>query len=115
MEQAGTASEYERDVWRPRRLGIAGHDGARLDFTAVQPLWLRELAKRWCRWRMSCGVGLGQLRKDRIALVRLSRLTPGLASWTDPSALDRVALEGYLARLAVESRTRRLAAPISVP
>jgi hypothetical protein len=111
----GWDSEYERDVWRPRRLGIAGHDGARLDFTAVQPLWLRELAKRWCRWRMSCGVGLGQLRKDRIALVRLSRLTPGLASWTDPSALDRVALEGYLARLAVESRTRRLAAPISVP
>ena len=44
--------------------------------------WLRELAKRWCRWRMSCGVGLGQLRKDRIALVRLSQLTPGLASST---------------------------------
>jgi len=58
-------------VWLPRRLGIAGHDGARLDFTAVQPLWLRELVKRWCRWRMSCGVGLQQLRKDRIALVRL--------------------------------------------
>ena len=98
----GWDSEYQRDVWLLRRLGVAGHDGARLDFTAVQPLWLRELAKRWCRWRMSCGVGLGQLRKDRIALVRLSRLTPGLASSTDPSALDRAALEGYLARLAVE-------------
>ena len=34
--------------------------------------------------------------------MRLARLTPGLASSTDPSALDRVALEGYLARLAVE-------------
>lgn len=98
----GWDSEYQRDVWLLRRLGIADHDGARLDFTAVQPLWLRELAKRWCRWRMSCGVGLGQLRKDRIALVRLSRLIPGLASSTDPSALDRVALEGYLARLLVE-------------
>ena len=65
-------------------------------------VWLRELAKRWCRWRMSCGVGLGQLRKDRIALVRLSRLTPGLASSPGPSALDRAALEAYLARLAVE-------------
>ena len=98
----GWDSEYERDVWRLRRLGVADHDGARLDFTVVQPLWLRELAKRWCRWRMSCGVGLGQLRKDRIALVRLSRLTPGLANSTDPSSLDRVALEGYLARLLVE-------------
>ncbi|MBX9639449.1 MAG: site-specific integrase, partial [Mycobacteriaceae bacterium] len=37
-----------------------------------------------------------------IALVRLSRLTPRLASSTDPSALERVALEGYLARLLVE-------------
>ena len=98
----GWDSEYGRDVWLLRRLGIAGHDGARLDFTAVQPLWLRELAKRWCRWRMSCGVGLQQLRKDRIALVRLSRLTPGLAGSTGPNALDRAALEAYLARLAVE-------------
>ena len=75
---AGWDSEYQRDVWLLRRLGVAGHDGARLDFTTVQPLWLRELVKRWCRWRMSCGVGLQQLRKDRISLVRLSQLTPGL-------------------------------------
>ena len=98
----GWDSEYERDVWRLRRLGVCGHDGARLDFTAVQPLWLRGLAKRWCRWRMSCGVGLGQLRRDRIALVRLSQFTPGLASSPGPTALDRAALEAYLARLAVE-------------
>lgn len=68
----------------------------------MQPPWLRELTKRWCRWRMSCEVGLGQLRRDRIALVRLSRLTPGLASSIGPNALDRAALEAYLARLAVE-------------
>jgi hypothetical protein len=78
-DRAGWDSEYARDVWLPRRLGIAGYDGARLDFTAVQPLWLRELAKRWCRWRMSCGLGIRQLRKDRIALVRLSQLTPNEA------------------------------------
>ena len=98
----GWDSEYQRDVWRLRRLGVSGHDGARLDFTAVQPVWLRELVKRWCRWRMSCGVGLGQLRRDRIALVRLSWLTPGLASSPDPNVLGRAALEAYLARLAVE-------------
>lgn len=98
----GWDSEYQRDVWLLRRLGIAGHDGARLDFTAVQPLWLRDLAKRWCRWRMSCGIGLGQLRKDRIALVRFSQFTPGLANSAGPGTLDRAALEAYLARLAVE-------------
>jgi hypothetical protein len=90
---AGWDSECQRDVWLLRRLGVAGHDGARLDFTAVQPLWLRELAKRWCRWRMSCGVGLGQLRKDRLALVRLSQLTPGWPALPGPRALDREILE----------------------
>jgi integrase len=97
----GWECEYERDVWRLRRVGVAGHNGARLDFTAVQPVWLRELAKRWCRWRMSCGVGLGQLRSDRLALVRLSQFTPGLAISSGPGAFDRAALEAYLARLAV--------------
>ena len=98
----GWDSEYQRDVWLLRRLGIAGHGGARLDFTAVQPRWLRDLAKRWCRWRMSCGIGLGQLRKDRIAVVRFSQFTPGLACSAGPGTLDRAALEAYLARLAVE-------------
>jgi len=101
-EGTGWESEYHRDVWLLRRLGVGGHDGARLDFTAIQPRWLRDLAKRWCRWRMSCGVGLGQLRKDRIALARLSQLTPGLASSSSPAALKRAALEAYLAQLAVE-------------
>lgn len=98
----GWDGEYQRDVWLLRRLGVTGHDRARLDFTAVQPGWLRDLAKRWCRWRMSCGVGLGQLRSDRLALVRLSQFTPGLATSSGPGALDRAGLEAYLARLAVE-------------
>ena len=85
-----------------RRLGIAAGHSARLDFTPIQPRWLRELTKRWCRWRISCGIGLGQLRKDLIAVVRLSRLTPGLAASTGPAALDRAALEAYLARLVTE-------------
>lgn len=97
----GWDSEYSRDVWLLRRLGVAAGHGARLDFTPVQPHWLRELAKRWCRWRISCGIGLGQLRKDLIAVVRLSGLTPGLAASTGPAALDRAALETYLAQLAV--------------
>jgi len=97
----GWDSEYPRDVWLLRRLGVAAGHGARLDFTPVQPRWLRELAKRWCRWRISCGIGLGQLRKDLIAIVRLSRLTPGLAASPGPAALDRAALETYLAQLAV--------------
>ena len=99
---AGWDGEYQRDVWLLRRLSIAAGHSARLDFTPIQPRWLRELTKRWCRWRISCGIGLGQLRKDLIAVVRLSRLTPGLAASTGPAALDRAALEAYLAQLVTE-------------
>ena len=98
----GWDSEYQRDVWLLRRIGVSAGHGARLDFTPVQPHWLRELTKRWCRWRISCGIGLGQLRKDLIAMIRLSRLTPGLAASTGPIALDRAALEAYLAQLVIE-------------
>jgi hypothetical protein len=82
----GWDSEYQRDVWLLRRIGVSAGHGARLDFTPVQPRWLRELTKRWCRWRISCGIGLGQLRKDLIAMIRLSRLTPELAASTGPIA-----------------------------
>lgn len=100
---AGWDAEYPRDVWLLRRLAVpgAGH-GARLDFTPIQAAWLRELAKRWCRWRLSCGIGLRQVRKDHISLLRLSQLTPGLGDSTSPIALTRPALEAYLAALAVE-------------
>ena len=111
----GWDSEYERDVWLLRRLGVAGGDGARPDFTAVQPRWLRELAKRWCRWRMSCGVGLGQLRKDLIALVRLSRLTPGTRARPAPARSTARRWRPTWRGWRSSSRTRRPAAPISAP
>lgn len=107
----GWDAEYCRDVWLLRRLSIpgAGH-GARLDFTALQPSWLRDLVKRWCRWRLSCGIGLTQVRRDLVAVMRLSRLTPGLAASSGTSELTRLSLEGYLAALAAEiahPKTRR--------
>ena len=66
----------------------------------MQPVWLRDLAKRWyagaCR-----GIGLGQLRKTVSPLCASRGSRPG---WrTRPArTLDRAALEAYLARLAVE-------------
>jgi hypothetical protein len=107
----GWDAEYCRDVWLLRRLSIpgAGH-GTRLDFTALRPSWLRDLVKRWCRWRLSCGIGLTQVRRDLVAVMRLSRLTPGLAASSGPAELTRLSLEGYLAALAAEvarPKTRR--------
>ena len=55
-EAGGWEAEYPRDVWRMRRLG---YDGDRtLRFAAIGQPWLRDLAKRWVRWRLSTGLGL---------------------------------------------------------
>ncbi|PJE17466.1 MAG: transposase [Mycobacterium sp.] len=55
-EGGGWEAEYPRDVWRMRRLG---YDGDRtLRFTEISQPWLRGLAKRWVRWRLSTGLGL---------------------------------------------------------
>lgn len=85
----GWDAEYCRDVWLLRRLSIpgAGH-GARLDFTALRPSWLRDLVKRWCRWRLSCGIGLTQVRRDLVAVMRLSRAEPGAGLVVGPSRVD---------------------------
>lgn len=97
----GWESEYDRNVWRLRRLGVRAGGNARLDFTTISPRWLQELTKRWCRWRLSCGIGLSQLRKDLTAIRRLAQLTPALAGSISAAVLTRSALETYLAQLAL--------------
>jgi integrase len=96
----GWESEYDGDVWRLAGLGLPVTRRARFDFRGIEPGWLRELIKRWLRWRISSGLALGQVRKDFTALTRMTRLTTGLAA--DPGSLDRAALERYLAALAIE-------------
>jgi integrase len=96
---SGWESEYDADIWRLARLGLPVSRRARFDFRAIGPLWLRELIKRWLRWRISVGLALTQIRKDFTALTRLARLTTGLDD--NPTSLDRAALERYLAALAI--------------
>jgi len=100
-------------VWRLARLGLPVTRRARFDLHRINPSWLRELAKRWLRWRISGEFALTQIRKDFTALTRLAQLTPGLGS--TPSSLDRAALERYLARLStVVTHPRSRSGDISV-
>jgi hypothetical protein len=55
VEEDGWVAEYPRDVWQLRRLGFPG--GRTVRFTGITQPWLRELAKRWVRWRLSSGLG----------------------------------------------------------
>jgi integrase len=97
----GWDNEYHADVWRLARLGLPVSRRAKLDFRRIHPAWLRQLVKRWLRWRITGGSALSQIRKDFIALTRLAQLAP-LAGTTSAAELTRAVLEQYLARLAAE-------------
>ena len=94
----GWDHEYPRDVWQLRRLGHSGN--LTLDFTGIGQPWLRELAKRWIRQRLSTGVGLEAVRRGLTALTRLAGYLHQ-ARVDRPEEVTRVVLESYLADLSV--------------
>ncbi|WP_159697760.1 tyrosine-type recombinase/integrase [Arthrobacter sp. 18067] len=65
---------YARNLWHLTSMGFVGKKGAggTLQFAPITQPWLRELAKRFMRWRISSGTGYHQLNRDITALHRLS-------------------------------------------
>lgn len=63
VDGTGWDAEYPRDVWLLRRLGYPGRDNV-LRFTGITPIWLRQLTKRWVRWRLSTGTSLTTVAED---------------------------------------------------
>ena len=100
----GWESEFARDIWELRRLGIEGR--RRLRFDGITQPWLRELAKRFARWRLSVGRGPNQTYIDVQAITRLSRFLHGSTAVPSLSAVDRQVLERYLAHLSTGPRSQ---------
>jgi integrase len=94
----GWDAEYPRDVWLLRRLGYPARDAV-LRFDRIEYLWLRVLAKRWARWRLSTGTALSTVLADVRAITLLAQSFPSLKR--GPEALTRELIEAHLARLAV--------------
>lgn len=90
--------EYDRDVWRLRRLGFPTRNGT-LRFDGIAPLWLRTLTKRWARWRLSTGISRSTVCHGVRAIVLLAETFPQLRR--GPAALTREVIERHLANLAV--------------
>ena len=74
-EGTGWDAEYPRDMWLLRRLGYPGRDAV-LRFGGIEPAWLRELTKRWARWRLSTGTALATVLADVRAITRFARSFP---------------------------------------
>jgi integrase len=98
----GWEVEYPRDLWRLRKLGISAPE-AHLDFGRIPQPWLRELAKRWLRWRLAGGISASQARWDLAALTHFAAfLTSAAPGATSLAQADRALLERYLAALHAE-------------
>lgn len=106
IEGVGWDAEYPRDVWLLRRIGYPGRDTA-IRFDAIGPMWLRALTKRWARWRLSTGIGIGTVVADVRAITLFAQSCPSLQR--GPEALTREQIEAHLAHLAVrypDAKTR---------
>ncbi len=104
-EGAGWDAEYPRDIWQLHRLGFEGRNV--LDFSGIPQQELKDLAKRWIRWRLSTGLGVDS--GGRRPLRSLTRLAVFLDARgiVGTAGITRPVLEDYLADLhaAMAGRT----------
>jgi integrase len=91
-------SEYSRDTWRLRRLGITGTGFATLQFGGISQPWLKDLAKRWTRWRISTGLSMSSCYHGLRAVTRFATFA-AQAGLQGLHQADRDLLERYLASL----------------
>jgi integrase len=98
-EAGGWEGEYPRNIWHLRRLGFDGNQT--LNFDPIAQPQIRDLAKRWLRWRLSTGIGLEAARRGLRFVTRFARFCHS-AGITDLASIDRAVLERYLADLHAE-------------
>ncbi|MEV7395129.1 site-specific recombinase [Streptomyces sp. NPDC091215] len=93
------ADQYPRDIWDLRHFALAEGETRYLRFGGIVQPWLREPAKRWCRWRISTDISVNTVAQNLRFLAHLSRhLTPN----AEPSDLTRARIETWIAALAVD-------------
>lgn len=97
-------SEFERDVWRLSVVGFTSDgagSGGRLRFDGIAQPWLRLLAKRFARWRITTGVSYYTLNRDQAALQRLSEaFTAQAGPHAAVADFTRETIEVFMTRLA---------------
>jgi integrase len=94
--EGGWDSEYSRDTWRPHRLGLAAAGEATLRFGGITQPWLKDLAKRWARSRISAGLSTHTCYHGIRAVTRFSAFA-ARAGVQGLHQADRELLERYLA------------------
>lgn len=111
VDPPGWDSEYPRNVWQLRRLGYP-HVNRVIRFDRIGQQWLRELAKRYVKYRLSVGLSPVHVTRDLAAIDSLAAALPG--DNPSPSSLTRAALEHWIA-LQTQSKpaTKKIAGDMS--
>lgn len=97
-----SSAEFDRDVCRLSVMGHASVKGAngRLRFDAIPQPWLRQLVKRFMRWRIATGRSYHQRNRDITALQRMAdAFTAQAGNNAEVVAFTRETIEAYLASL----------------
>jgi len=104
---SGWETEYPRDTWRLRNLGIDQPE-ATICFEQISQPWLKALAKRWARWQLATGLSASTAGT---AVRVLTRFAGFLAAQPAPAGsladVDRPLLERYLAGLHAQMGGRQ--------
>jgi len=99
VHQHGWDAEYDRDVWRLRALGIKS-PVAHVLFDLITQPWLKGLAKRWARWRLTTGLGAVSVASGTRAISYFGQFLASPTVHVDSlDQIDRPLLERYLAYL----------------
>jgi hypothetical protein len=95
----GWEVEYDRDVWRLHDLGVAGQQST-VRFDRIPQPWLKALAKRWCRWRVTTGGRSDTVYIGALAITQFGQfLARPHIDVNRLAEVDRPLLERYLADL----------------
>lgn len=116
----GPAEEWDRDVWRPERLGYSIEVRQRvapLDFTGITQPWLRQTVKRYLRLRLA-RTELRSAARNLHDFVLFSRFLAEARPdrQNDPAVLDRPLLESYIGwvgRRTVEQKGPYFGQPVA--
>jgi integrase len=107
----GWEAEYPREVWDLRRVGIVHHQARRIRFDRFPQPWLRELVKRWARWKLTTSVSPVHVARSVTHLARFAAFLASPAGRVGAlGELTRQVLERYLAEVARQGgsvRSRR--------
>ncbi len=94
-------SEYDKDIWDVRNLGIPAQPAtgdSQLNFTSLEPLWLRQATKSYIRYTLAT-LSPGTARGRLSVLKHFSRFLSKFHPLLSPEEVNRLLILEYLSYL----------------